>query len=250
MRTNGMAQPAEALTTNAVVAVDMVLFTVRPAERVEDMWQVLLVQTADPARAGKWALPGVLVRDDETFDQAARRAVRSKAGLDARDWYLEQLGTFGDPGRDTRGRVVSVAHVALVRSDELALAPGGGVLRAEWRPVSRVEPDALAFDHGEILRAGVARVRSKLRYSWVAFQLLPDEFTIPELRSVYAAVLDPDVVRLNTSNFRKAFAALFESGAIVPTGRRTEGGRVGRPADLYRFSGPVEGTRSRELPWR
>ncbi|HET9496508.1 MAG TPA: NUDIX domain-containing protein [Chloroflexia bacterium] len=243
-------QSEETLNSNAVIAVDMVLFTVRPAERVEDMWQVLLVQTADPARQGRWALPGVLVRDDETFDQAARRAVRSKAGLDAHDWYLEQLGTFGDPGRDTRGRVVSVAHVALVRSDELALVPGGGVLRAEWRPVGQVEPDALAFDYGDILRAGVARVRSKLRYSWVAFQLLPDEFTIPELRAVYAAILDPDVLRLNTSNFRKAFSALFESGAIVPTGKRTEGGRVGRPADLYRFSGPVEGTRSRELPWR
>lgn len=243
-------QPIETLNANAVIAVDMVLFTVRPAERMADMWQVLLVQTADPAKAGKWALPGVLVRDDETFDQAARRAVRDKAGLDARDWYLEQLGSFGDPGRDTRGRVVSVAHVALVRSDELALAPSGDVLRAEWRPVSRVEPEELAFDHGEILRSGVGRVRSKLRYSWVAFQLLPDEFTIPELRAVYAAILDPDVQRLNTSNFRKAFAALFESGAIVPTGKRTERGRVGRPADLYRFSGPVEGTRNRELPWR
>ena len=104
MKSTISTQPIEALNTNAVIAVDMVLFTVRPAERVEDMWQVLLVQTADPAKAGRWALPGVLVRDDETFDRAARRAVRDKAGLDARDWYLEQLGTFGDPGRDTRRR--------------------------------------------------------------------------------------------------------------------------------------------------
>src|SRR6476659_6166704 len=103
----------ETLQPNAVIAVDVVLFTVRGVESVDEAWQVLLVKTDDPAFAGKWALPGVLVRGDETFDAAARRALHSKAGLDARDWYLDQLGTFGDPGRDTRGRVVSVAHVAI-----------------------------------------------------------------------------------------------------------------------------------------
>src|SRR5712691_10827365 len=126
------------LNPNAVIAVDVVLFTVRPAERPEDAWQVLLVQTDDPGFAGKWALPGVLVHQNETFDAAARRALRKKAGLDAQEWYLDQLGSFGHPGRDTRGRVVSVAHVALERSDELQLVPGGGVLRAEWVPVRLV----------------------------------------------------------------------------------------------------------------
>jgi 8-oxo-dGTP diphosphatase len=240
---------APALNPNAVIAVDVVLFTVREAERPEDAWQVLLVQTDDPAFAGKWALPGVLVNEDETFDAAARRALRKKAGLDAMDWYLDQLGTFGDPGRDTRGRVVSVAHVALERSDELQLAPGGGVLRAEWVPVRLVHPADLAFDHGDILQAGMARIRSKLRYSWVAFQLLPEQFTLPELRSIYAAILDPAVQRLNTSNFKKAFSALFVSGALVPVGQRAEVGRVGRPADLYKFAGPLAGTWERELPW-
>src|SRR3954451_10176618 len=151
------------LEPNAVIAVDVVLFTVREARSVDEAWQVLLVKTADPAFAGKWALPGVLVRADETFDAAARRALRTKAGLDAQHWYLDQLGTFGDPGRDTRGRVVSVAHVALVRSDELVLMPGGGVLRAEWHPVKSVALDELAFDHGGILRVGMERIRSKLR---------------------------------------------------------------------------------------
>jgi len=240
---------AQALNPNAVIAVDVVLFTVREAAELEDAWQVLLVQTDDPAFAGKWALPGVLVNEDETFDAAARRALRKKAGLDARDWYLDQLGTFGDPGRDTRGRVVSVAHVALERSDELQLVPGGGVLRAEWVPVRLVRPADLAFDHDAILRAGMARIRSKLRYSWVAFQLLPEQFTLPELRSIYAAILDPAVQRLNTSNFKKAFAALFASGALVPVGQRAEAGRVGRPADLYKFAGPLAGTWERELPW-
>src|SRR4051794_14489323 len=237
------------LTPNAVVAVDVVLFTVREAPSIDEAWQVLLVKTGDPAFAGKWALPGVLVRADESFDTAARRALRTKAGLDARDWYLDQLGTFGDPGRDTRGRVVSVAHVALERSDELSLMPGGGVLRAEWVPVRSVPAGALAFDHGAILQAGMNRIRSKLRYSWIAFQLLPGQFTLPELRAVYAAILDPAILRLNTSNFKKAFAALFASGALVPVGQRSQGGRVGRPGDLYAFTGPLVGTWERELPW-
>src|SRR5437667_906099 len=131
----GPAPVPPLLHPNAVVAVDVVLLTVRAADTIAEAWQVLLVQRDDAAFAGKWSLPGVLVRADETFDAAARRALRTKAGLDAADWYLDQLGTFGDPGRDTRGRVVSVAHVALERSDELSLAPGGGVLRAEWVPV-------------------------------------------------------------------------------------------------------------------
>jgi 8-oxo-dGTP diphosphatase len=249
IRTRQQITDPSALNPNAIIAVDVVLFTVRQANSPDDAWQVLLVQTDDPAFSGKWALPGVLVSEDETFDAAARRALRNKAGLDAKGWYLDQLGTFGDPGRDTRGRVVSVAHVALERSDELQLVPGGGVLRAEWVPVRQVRPGDLAFDHAAILRAGIARIQSKLRYSWVAFQLLPERFTLPELRAIYAAILDPSIQRLNTSNFKKAFSALFASGALVPVGQRAGAGRVGRPADLYKFAGPLAGTWERELPW-
>ncbi len=238
-----------ALQPNAVVAVDVVLFTVREAPTIDEAWQVLLVQLDDPAFAGKWALPGVLARASETFDAAARRALRTKAGLDAAGWYLEQLGTFGDPQRDTRGRVVSVAHLALERSDELTLVPGGGVLRAAWVPVRSVPNERLAFDHTDILRGAANRIQSKLRYSWIAFQLLPERFTLPELRAVYAAILDPALVRLNTSNFKKAFAALFASGALASVGQRAESGRVGRPGDLYAFTGPLAGTWERELPW-
>ena len=249
MTTLSTAPAIPALEPNAVVAVDVVLFTVRAAACVDEAWQVLLVKLDDPAFGGKWALPGVLVRAEEVCDAAARRALRTKAGLDAAAWYLEQLGTFGDPQRDTRGRVVSVAHVALERSDELTLVPGGGVLRAEWVPVRRVPMHELAFDHRAMLSAAQNRIQSKLRYSWVAFQLLPPQFTLPELRAVYAAILDPALVRLNTSNFKKAFAALFASGALAPVGQRAEGGRVGRPGDLYAFSGPLVGTWERELPW-
>src|SRR5579884_4026991 len=156
---DGVLQP------NAVVAVDVVLFTVRPAARVADAWQVLLVRREEAAYAGKWSLPGVLVRANETFDAAARRALQTKAGLDARDWYLEQLGTFGAPRRDTRGRVVSVAHVALVRSDALTLVAGGGIVGIDWAPVRQVAAESLAFDHADMLRVAMQRIQGKLRYS-------------------------------------------------------------------------------------
>lgn len=237
------------LELTAVVAVDVVLFTVRREERIERAWQVLLVKPTDVAFGGKWSLPGARVRAEETFDAAARRALQSKAGLDAGFWYVEQLGTFGAPDRDTRGRVVSVAHLALERSEDLRLEPGGGVMRAEWVPVRGLPPESLAFDHTDILRVAMNRVQSKLRYSWLAFQMLPETFTLPELRGVYAAILDPALLRLNTGNFKKAFSPLFKSGVLQPVGKRASGGRVGRPGDLYSFTGPVMGTWTRELPW-
>ncbi|MCC7107160.1 MAG: NUDIX hydrolase, partial [Chloroflexi bacterium] len=205
---------ADRLVPTVVAAVDVVLFTVRADARVDDAWQVLLVKREDAAFADRWSLPGVLLRPDETFDAAARRALRSKTGLDARAWYLEQLATLGAPDRDSRGRVVSVAHLALVHADELTLAPGSDVLRVAWVPVNQLPWGDLAFDHGDMLRVAIDRVRSKVRYSWVAFQLLPETFTLTELRAVYAAILDPSLIRLNTSNFKKAFAALFATGAL------------------------------------
>ncbi|MFN8522273.1 MAG: NUDIX domain-containing protein [Chloroflexota bacterium] len=238
------------LTPSVVAAVDVVLFTVRDDEPTERAWQVLLVQREDAAFEGRWSLPGVLLRSDETFDAAARRALLSKAGLDARDWYLEQLSTFGAPGRDSRGRVVSVTHLALVRTDEVPLVPSNDIIQAAWVPVSELPWGEMAFDHGDMLRVAIDRVRSKVRYSWVAFQLLPATFTLSELRAVYASILDPSLVRLNTSNFKKAFAAVFATGALVPTGERAAAEGRGRPGELYRFSGPLSGTWQRELRWR
>jgi 8-oxo-dGTP diphosphatase len=237
------------LKPNAVVAVDVILFTIHLEAPIGRAWQVLLVQRNDAAFAGEWSFPGVLVRADETFDAAARRALGIEAGLDATDWYLEQVGTFGAPTRDTRGRVVSVAHLALQRSEDVSVVTGGGVMRAEWMAVRDLPAESLAFDHADMLRVAVNRTQSKLRYSWLAFQLLPETFTVPELRSVYAAILDPALLRLNTSNFKNAFSPLFASGALVGVGARAAGGKVGRPGDLYRFTGPVIGTRQRELPW-
>jgi len=240
-------QPTDGLIPNAVLAVDVVLFTIRKAPLTESL-QVLLVHQGDPLGHGRWILPGVLVRSSETFAEAARRALAEKAGLDAATWYVEQLATYGEPARDSRGRVASIAHLALVCSDDLALRPGLDVHATEWCPVKRIEEPVLAFDHAEMIRAGVRRIRSKVRYSWVAFQLLNERFTLPELRSVYAAILDPNLARLSSGNFKKAMRPLFDSGVLQVVGRAATGCR-GRPGDLYRFVGPVTGTRERELPW-
>src|SRR4051794_2798430 len=187
-----MASP-QALIPRANLAVDVVVFTVRPGP-VEQAWQVLLVKRNMTEEESRWGLPGVLVREEETFDEAARRALLVKAGLDARDWYLEQLATFGDPGRDSRGRVASVAHIVLARNDDLVFHQVEGGSSPEWWPVGQVPWDELAYDHARVLREAIARVRGKVRYAWVLFQLLPPVFTMSELRFAYAAIRDPEVM--------------------------------------------------------
>ena len=115
--------------------------------------------------------------------------------------------------------------------------------------MSAIPWDALAFDHAKILREAIIRVRGKVRYAWVLFQLLPPVFTMSELRAAYAAIRDPDVMHLSTSNVRKLFRGLIEKGTLVPVGERAEAQGRGRPGDLFRFDGPLTGTWARELPW-
>lgn len=238
---------APALIPNAVLAVDVVLFTVRVGPLC-DALRVLLVHEKNPTGLDRWVLPGVLVHADETFAEAARRSLAEKAGIDAATWYLDQLATYGEPARDSRGRVASIAHVALVRSDDIHLRPGNDVQATEWCSIQRLEEKVLAFDHLEMIRVGIKRIRNKLRYSWVAFQLLDERFTLAQLRQVYAAILDPSLLRLSSGNFKKAMRPLFEGGILQMVGR-TDTGRRGRPSDVYRFVGPITGTRERELPW-
>jgi ADP-ribose pyrophosphatase YjhB (NUDIX family) len=202
------------------VAVDLVIFTIR-----EDVLHVLLIQRGVPPFEGEWALPGGFIRHGESLEAAALRELEEEAGV--RDVYLEQLYTFGDPARDPRGRVVTVAYYALVAADRAPLAAGSDASAARWWPVADHPP--LAFDHSRILQYAVERLRNKLEYTTVGFQLLPKEFTLTQLQRVYEAILGR---RLDKRNFRRKMELL---GILAPLKQRVREGR-NRPAQLYAFS--------------
>ncbi len=204
----------------AAVTVDVVALTIR-----EGALCVLLVERGEHPFAGRLALPGGFVRD-ETLDEAARRELAEETSVGK--VHLEQLATFGDPGRDPRMRVFSVAYLAFAPSMPEPHA-GGDVSGARWLPVERAED--LAFDHDRILAAGLERARAKLEYTPLATAFVGPEFTIAELRNVYAAVWGE---QLHPGNFHRK--VLSVTGFVEDTGAATErGGERGGPrARLYR----------------
>lgn len=200
------------------VAVDMIIVTVSGDDLL-----VLLVQRRGEPFAGRWAIPGGFVEPDESLDEAAARELREETSVD--DVYLEQLYTFGEPGRDPRGRVISVAYFALVRQ-ALDVRGGDDAADARWFPLRALPP--LAFDHGMILDYALERIRRKVEYTNIIYSLLPDIFTLSELQRVYEIVLGRD---LDKRNFRKKIATL---DLVEPTGTLRRDG-AHRPAKLYRF---------------
>ena len=200
------------------VAVDLVIFTVR-----DGALQVLLIERGVPPFKGQWALPGGFVRERETLEDAARRELEEETGL--RDVYLEQLYTFGDPDRDPRGRIVSVATYALTPPAPLHASTDAA--NAAWHPAAR--PPRLAFDHARILRMGLERLRAKLGYSTVGFELLPKQFTLTELQTLYEAILERP---LDKRNFRKKILSL----GLLKSEGRTRAAGAHRPARLYSFA--------------
>lgn len=222
---------AAAALPQSAVAVDLVVLTVRGGELC-----VLTVRRGIPPYQGKFALPGGFVLPDEDLEAAAYRELAEEAGLKKRAVTLEQLRTFGAPGRDPRGRVVSVAYLAMGAG---LPDPRGGsdALSAQFEPVSeylsrRAGPLALAFDHKAILAAGVERARAKLEYTGLGVAFCPPEFTVGELRAVYEAVWD---VTLDPANFHRKVTNA--SGFLVPTGGRTSRGGAPR--------GPLSGRSAR-----
>jgi len=200
------------------VAVDLVIFTVR-----EGVLQVLLIERGVPPYLGQWALPGGFVLDRETLEEAARRELEEETGL--KDVYLEQLYTFGDPDRDPRGRTIAVAYYALTPPAEPRASTDAA--NAAWHPAARTPK--LAFDHAGILKTGLRRLRAKLGYSTVGFELLPKQFTLSELQRLYEAILERP---LDKRNFRKKILSL---GLLRPEGRK-RAAAAHRPAQLYSFA--------------
>lgn len=203
------------------VTVDVVIFTILEAEL-----KVLLVKRKNWPYQEMWAIPGGFVDMDEALEEAAYRELREETGVCGEDVYLEQLYTFGAPGRDPRTRVITVAHFALVSADKLhQLRAASDAADIGW--FSAYSPPSLAFDHAEILKYAITRLRYKLEYTAVGFQLLPERFTLRELQEVYETVLGE---KLDKGNFR---TKLRKSGVVEPTAGYQETG--GRPAQLYRF---------------
>jgi len=206
------------------VTVDVVLLTVR-----EGVLSVLLVERDTHPFRGRLALPGGFVAPDEDLDAAAVRRLEQETGVRRSVAHVEQLGAFGDPKRDPRMRVVSVAYLVFA-PDLPAPTPGVGASWVAWVPVKAVEPKRLAFDHARVLAAGVERARAKLEYSPVAAAFCGKEFTVTDLRRVYEAVWG---VPLDPRNFHRKTTGT--PGFLVPVGRDSAPGpEGGRPAALYR----------------
>src|SRR5205807_886879 len=157
----------------AALTVDCVVFGFDEGEL-----RVLLIQRALEPFKGKWALPGGFVRVDETLDEAARRELEEEAGL--KEVFLEQLYTFGAVDRDPRERVVSVAYYALVKLSEHAAKAATDAANAQWFSVAKAPK--LAFDHAEILAIALTRLKGKVRYQPIGFELLPPQFTLSQLQ--------------------------------------------------------------------
>lgn len=219
---------SDAALADFKVGVDNVIFSVDIAQgRV----LVLLVMRDDDPSIGQWSLPGTLVRQGESLEDAAYRVLAEKIRVN--NLYLEQLYTFGGPDRDPREapdsyneRYLSVSYFALVRYDEAQLI-AEGVNGIAWYPLNTVPK--LAFDHDRIVEYGYRRLRNKLEYSPVAFEVLPDRFTLNELFQLYTAVLGENFS--DYSNFR---TRVLKLGILGDTGEKVSRG-AGRPASLYQF---------------
>ena len=201
------------------LTVDCVVFGFDESEL-----KVLLIERALEPFKGSWALPGGFVHVDETIDDAARRELAEEAGLT--DVFLEQLYTFGAVDRDPRERVVSVAYFALVKLSDYNARAAADAADAKWFPISKVPK--LAFDHTEILTAALERLKGKVRYQPIGFELLPPKFTLSRLQHLYETVLGTG---LDKRNFRKKAMGF---GLLIPLKETQMVGRH-RPAQLFRF---------------
>jgi 8-oxo-dGTP diphosphatase len=207
------------------VTVDMVILTMS-----DNRLHVLLVRRGVAPFEGMWAIPGGFKRPTESLDEAAKRELAQETGVDSAS-LLTQFGAYGDPGRDPRLNVVTVAYLAVLR-DVGSVVAGTDAEAAALVPVSealsgKVE---LAFDHGQILRDAIERVRVDLEVTGIATAFVGPTFTLAELRAVYEAVWG---VHLDGANFRRS--VVTDDGWVIPTGRRTRPGSTGgKPAELYR----------------
>lgn len=202
------------------LTVDCIIFGLDSSNQLK----VLLVQRGQDPFSGLWALPGGFVEMEEDLETAALRELEEETGV--RNVFIEQLFTFGDPGRDPRGRVISVAYYALVNLAEHPVQAGSDARVADWFALDELPP--LAFDHDKILAIAIERLRAKVRYQPVGFELLPEQFTLSQLQELYESILG--VEELNKRNFR---TRILRMGVLREAGKQE--GVAHRPATLYSF---------------
>ena len=200
--------------------VDAVVFGI---DFEEVALKVLLIERALKPFKGNWALPGGFVEMDEDLDAAVIRELQEETNV--RLSYMEQLYTFGTPGRDPRGRVISTAFLGLVRPSHVTVLEGSDAAKAVWWNVN--ELPGLAFDHADIIKTGLRRLRSKVGWQPVGIELLPGEFSLSDLQQVYEIILGHSI---DKRNFRRK---VLKFGVLAPTGNTRKESH--RPAQLYQF---------------
>lgn len=178
------------------VTADVVVFTIK-----DDELRVLLVKRGLQPFKDCWALPGGFVRIEESPEDAAKRELEEETGV--KNVYLEQLYTFGDPGRDPRGRVITISYMALINSEDIKLNPTTDVSDAKWFSVSKIP--LLAFDHKKVLNYSLKRLKWKFEYTTVAFSMLPKKFTLSQLKNIYDIVFNKN---FDKRNFAKKILSL------------------------------------------
>lgn len=201
------------------VTVDCVIFGLDASDKLK----ILLIQRAHDPFENYWALPGGFVDENEDLEAAALRELEEETGV--KDVFVEQLFTFGTPGRDPRGRVITVAYYALINLTEHPVKASSDARNVKWFELDKIPQ--LAFDHAKILKTAVNRLRAKVRYQPVGFELLPEEFTLPQLQKLYESILG---TALNKRNFR---TRILKMDILKEVGRQE--GVAHRPARLYSF---------------
>lgn len=205
------------------VAVDAIVFGYSKIDGVS----VLLIQRKYEPFKNSWAIPGGFVQDDESLEEAVRRELLEETGVELN--YLEQLYTFGDPGRDPRQRIIAIAYFGLVKASQYQeLKASTDAENAKWFSIKKIPQ--LAFDHKQILSVAIQRLRSKVRYQPIGFELLDKKFPFSDLEKLYTALLDREINRRNFSKKILSFGFLEETGELS----RSEG--KGRPSKIYQFN--------------
>lgn len=205
---------------NPALAVDLVVFGYH-----EQQLSVLLLNRKEEPFKNGWTLPGGFVQMEERFSDTCSRLLKTKLGMDK--LYLEQLYTFDDPKRDPRGRVIAVAHFALINPKQFEIVAGSMANDVQWFPVQKIPK--LGFDHKQIFKVALERLKSKILYYPVGFELLNATFTMTELHELYESILG---ITIDRRNFRRK---ILDSEYIVATGEKREGLKNRHP-DLYKFN--------------